>query len=128
MSHARTKALHVTVYRDSWLRGEGEDSSYLLRISDGMMCCLGFACFAAGHTRKQILGKATPREMERYGRCLLPNYRNPAMNDAMMINDDDLLADEQREARLIETLAHIGIELTFIDGSMPPEVGNDVSP
>jgi hypothetical protein len=35
-----------TVYRDLWLRGKGPDASGLL--TGYGMCCLGFACHAAG--------------------------------------------------------------------------------
>jgi hypothetical protein len=34
--------MKLTVDRKTWLRGEGDRVSRLLRPSDGQMCCLGF--------------------------------------------------------------------------------------
>ena len=38
----------LKIDRRTWLRGEGASQSFLLREADGKMCCLGFACLAAG--------------------------------------------------------------------------------
>lgn len=57
--------LHVKVNRRRWLRGQdaADNGSFLRRETDGKQCCLGFAARAAGLTRKQITGKATPSDL-----------------------------------------------------------------
>lgn len=110
--------LKFTVDRKRWLRGEGEPRSRLLRSSDGKMCCLGFACLAAGHTEDEIRDVATPSGLayRRDGRCLLPNYNTPQMCSAMEWNDypgQCELSEARREAIIAERLAEIGLEVTF---------------
>jgi hypothetical protein len=110
--------LKFTVDRKRWLRGEGEQNSLLLRESDNKMCCLGFACLAAGHTEDEIRNVATPTGLnrERGLRCLLPNYNSRAISWAMEWNDcpgDASLTEEKREQVIAEKLAEIGIEVVF---------------
>lgn len=109
--------LKFTVDRKRWLHGEGEQRSCLLR-SDGRMCCLGFACLAAGHTEDEIRDVATPNGLTRRrdGRCLLPNYNASQIGDAMEWNDcvpDAEFSDAEREAKITERLAQIGLEVSF---------------
>jgi hypothetical protein len=110
--------LKFTVDRKRWLRGEGERNSLLLRESDGKMCCLGFACLAAGHTESDIRGVATPTgiSMERHGRCLLPSHSSRSISWAMEWNDcpvDKEFTEAKREALITEKLAEVGIEVVF---------------
>lgn len=51
--------LKVVVREKEWLNGDPAHS-YLLRKTDGLMCCLGFACEAAGVPREQLVGRGTP--------------------------------------------------------------------
>lgn len=110
--------LKFTVDRKRWLRGEGERNSLLLRAADDKMCCLGFACLAAGHTEGEIRGVATPTGITRSrdGRCLLPSYGSSQISRAMEWNDcppyEDF-TDVQREAYITDFLAQVGIEVVF---------------
>lgn len=50
----------VTVRRSTWLRGEGSFRSFLLRPSDGKMCCLGFCLVELGRSKEEITDKKAP--------------------------------------------------------------------
>lgn len=51
----------VTVDRSKWLRGEGPMDSFLLRATDGKMCCLGFVLQQAyGKTDDELLQFKAP--------------------------------------------------------------------
>ena len=53
--------LNVTVDRGSWLSGHlGRDLESTLLDKQGNMCCLGFACIAAGISKNVLLKQATP--------------------------------------------------------------------
>lgn len=110
--------LNVIVDRSRWLRGEGEKRSLLLRTTDDKMCCLGFACLAAGHTIEEISDMATPSELarEREVIVLLPDYKSVVMGDVMSVNDGERYEEDEREAYIAEQLATLGIAMTFVDG------------
>lgn len=119
--------LKVTVDRSRWFRGQGGEKSRLLMAS-GKMCCLGFACIAAGHTSDEIMEVATPNGLERE---LLPGveqYRKALSGDmgiveaidnpihrAINVNDDVRIIDQERESQLQEILAQVGIDMEFVD-------------
>jgi len=121
--------LPVTVKRSQWYRGQGGIGSSLRR-TDGTMCCLGFACLAAGHTPEQIELKSYPYML---GERLAPAMRATAEHDGNNTvwgkywgnselgtqmgntNDDEALFDREREAKLIELGRAAGIAFTFED-------------
>lgn len=111
--------LKVTIDRSRWLRGEGPARSFLLREEDGKMCCLGFACIAAGCAPEELAGEKTPGELG--NRNGLPGYfgMRPVYGDAMELNDSIVMAEDVREASLTKLLSRVGIELEFVDGPVP---------
>lgn len=112
----KMRTLTVVVDRSRWLRGEGEALSRLLRIHDSKMCCLGFACLAAGHLEKDIIDIATPYGIKTRTPVLLPNYNLHWAGEAMSVNDDVQITESHREASITELLASIGIAMSFVDG------------
>lgn len=57
--------MKLIIDRLTWLRGEGEDQSYLYRATDKKMCCLGFYALACGLTIQDIDSQCTPLEVLR---------------------------------------------------------------
>ena len=116
--------MKVTIDRSKWLRGE-ENKSYLLRATDGKMCCLGFLGLACGLTEDEIRDCIAPAKTRKY-------YKFPAellrqtedglwvdsiFSDLLMdINDREGYSEEEREAELTQLFKLIGIELEFTDG------------
>ena len=97
--------LNVIVNRETWLRGEGSDKSFLLRPADGKMCCMGFA-ESVRNPLSDILGA---REVVRAD---YPNHVN-CLSDIYQINDNPTLSDHEREQRLIGLGPIIGINFSF---------------
>lgn len=52
----------LRINRKTWYRGFVSDS-YLRRIKDQKMCCLGFYCRSIGYTVRDILGLSTPQDL-----------------------------------------------------------------
>jgi hypothetical protein len=55
--------MKLIIDRAKWIRGEGSDSSYLLRNLDNKMCCLGFYACELGIPGAQIGGVRTPTDL-----------------------------------------------------------------
>jgi hypothetical protein len=111
--------------------GELENESYLLRESDGRMCCLGVDAASRGIDPSIIFESPGPSAM--YDRLsdtemeALPgvcgymedwfdreNYsERPNAVKAMLINDDRNLTDEERVAALRPIFRSLGITLVF---------------
>jgi hypothetical protein len=109
-----------TVKRSQWLRGEGGYYSRLLRESDKKMCCLGFLAKACGATDEQILNKSIPGGVDPFDgwpRKLIehPDDGSPQPFWAMMSENDKSTWTINKEEKLIEFFAKIGITLTFED-------------
>ncbi len=117
--------MDLTIVRSEWYRGKGSYKSRL-RNAEGKQCCLGFFAKACGFTDAQI------RLISTLGSLL--NYRhNPNYLDAVpyakevfaqMIrdetsfiacNDDEVITDAAREAKLAEHFKARGVNVTFVD-------------
>jgi hypothetical protein len=119
----------LTIDRNTWLRGEGGDDSFLLREVDGKQCCLGFLGFACGATRKQLIGARTPsvsRVLDIFNKDLgkflfVSDHWNEFSKDAeelMYINDrlpEYFSSETEREKQLTEIFARNGIEIEFVN-------------
>lgn len=144
--------LKVTVDRARWLNGDysratGANSKLLDK--NGMMCCLGFACLAAGIAENKILGRFYPHSLIRYdgnreppfnNRDELPSTIRPLIGVGVMgsvgqslvckklTHANDAIADYEgkppkaREADIIEFGREAGIEFTFV-GEYPVGTG-----
>lgn len=115
--------MKLVIDRSKWLRGEGWEQSALLRRSDEKMCCLGFLGEACGVSRISMLGKGSPRRLDKEEKALYPtalivdyNTENglSPMGELMMINDDPNLSEETRESLIIDRMSTFDIEVEFI--------------
>jgi hypothetical protein len=130
--------LDVVVDRNQWYRGHGHYSSRL-RINDatlqaemdlhtsdiGKMCCLGFACLAAGLNAKEIgnvgyphslprqVGIQLPASLERVAKLEDDEYGDQKIGS---VNDNISFTDEEREKAIIVLGLKYGINFTFVGG------------
>lgn len=85
------------------------------------MCCLGFYSLQIGNkTEEEILNMTCPYQVEdKTGiESLVTQYNginSMFAYDAIEINDNDLISNEDREQRLIELFKGEGIEISFIN-------------
>ena len=120
--------LKVEVDRRTWLRGEGSRDSFLLRRSDGKMCCLGSVALALGYTQDQIRGYTTPSALTDVTKFVDTGFvfkesteAGPAptqtCHDMMKDNDSQnpSYKDSEREEDLTRFAKKLGIELVFIN-------------
>jgi hypothetical protein len=108
----KSETLQVVVDRSRWYRGQGPAHTRLRRRQDGLMCCLGFVCLAAGHTEAEIEGKLMPSS------CANPLVNSSKeLDEASMDNDNIGISDPERERRITDGLARVGISISFIDGT-----------
>jgi len=127
--------MEFTVKRGLWLRGEGSDHSYLLRRSDGKMCCLGFGALSCGLRENNILAATTPGYAARYAGVELVGWIAELVSDTgdctelcsqlMDVNDTPvnhsliggkkLKSEKQREELLAELFLKLDVEVIFED-------------
>ncbi len=122
----------LVIDRQRWLRGEGSGDSCLRRERDGKMCCLGFYCIEAGFTEEDITEKSTPvaiagfdADMRRLAMIdpLLRNYEDEIVEpsdselceELTVINDQQESGETEREARISEKFAEMGVTVEFIN-------------
>ncbi len=115
--------------RATWLHGEGSLGSYLLRPSDGKMCCLGFLAKASGVSQTDLTHQKMLDYLSYYNRTLLPAelIRENSMSVARIVSLNDnplhekvtpLIVPElesaiEREQRLTTAFQELGITVTF---------------
>ncbi len=123
----------VTIYRDSWMRGEG--GAKLLNPSTKRMCCLGQILCQAGVSLDDLVDHSTPSRFVRTSGTVIPQSCNLLLKKtpgyvstadsiesdrAMQINDwQSFQSDQERETKLIPVLQKLGFEPTFVDGVAP---------
>ena len=126
--------LNVVIDRKTWGRGK---ITLLRNRADGLQCCLGFACLAAGATEDEITGWGevdylvqrdyvkNERFLERVSGLLRLDsadntyYSNETHNDLVRINDSmgrhGNITEEKREADIIELGKKADINFSFVD-------------
>ena len=143
--------LLVEVDRSRWLRGAGRGTGMpLLRHPlTHHMCCMGFACAAAGHSAGDIDGvptiahlaadapagyldrrlrhfENTPENKPSAIRAPDPRMRHPSTAEwpvtqiIYSVNDDETLTDAERELYLRRLGPLVGIDFTFTGEALPP--------
>lgn len=119
----------LTIDRSLWLRGNPNNSK--LRDSDGKMCCLGFDALACGVKDWQITDVGNPGAVmgapSEYIETRVRRAKDTFENDihrAIDINDDPMIDDNEREAKLINVLKQLGWDdVRFVDGNERPIAG-----
>lgn len=113
--------MKLVIDRSKWIRGEGHASSKLLRERDEKMCCLGFYCRALDVPRNYMLeegeinfalGARTPAWLRTYQE---EDSQHNIEFDLYEINDDTVIDDAEREAKIIELFKLGGIEVEFVN-------------
>ncbi len=118
--------MKLVIDRKKWLRGDGRDS-YLIRPSDGKQCCLGFLGLACGYEPADLHARLSPLstfESEKDNKWCIPvGNKDAATNGEEMhsaiileltrINDHMYMKDNDREEKLTEAFASVGVEVTF---------------
>lgn len=127
--------MKLVIDRNIWLRGEGEEASFLLRQDDQKMCCVGIYLEALGVDRGHLnganaahhpgLSEMLPKEamwlvyqdtMHRW----MPSdkaCRLYAANDGEQhsLNDPSFDTEEERENYIRDAFATQGVEVEFIN-------------
>lgn len=114
--------LYVTINRETWGRGKGAKGSALLR-EDGMQCCLGFACEAAGTQRDKLMGVPLPSQLPYWGGAT-PNPFERSLTRAVeramaLVNDNPNLDEWSRESILLHLAESVGMSFSFEGGVEP---------
>jgi hypothetical protein len=118
------KMTQFTVQRSKWLHGEGCTNSRLLRFGDQKMCCLGFLGQACGIRKMSMLGIGTPAELEDqeiWPNGIISNIKTSTgkLNNSdicgMIMEVNDTINFPNREQKLQELFATIGIQVSFED-------------
>lgn len=109
----------LVIYRHKWLRGTEE--SVLLDPCTGMMCCLGFDSIRCGLNPSDINERDCPNDVSIHNRNKLPHLINDHgcnsifASDAMEINDDITISDEDREDKLKKLFQTVDITVRFVE-------------
>lgn len=108
--------LNVTVRRSQWLRGSNDSKLY--RSSDRRMCCLGFACKAAGLSTGDILNKRTPNDIQHHLPKTLEKLADGENTNVclylMDINDERDVSAAKRESQLKKLGKTAGLRFKFV--------------
>ena len=115
----------LVIDRLKWLRGSRHGISRLHRY-DGLMCCLGFECLRRGAEIDDIRDMASPAALAKWSPSLAASLvgdliveegkrwgNTQECIEAMEVNDETKISDQQRESILVNIFAAWGVELTF---------------
>ena len=127
-----------TIFRNKWLRGGkdgfGNDEGASLCTDDGQKCCLGHIMTQCGIKKIQLLDKGDPADVltdengqgrprvqsEQLRKAVNFLYNNSKgantklTEQAVSINDDHNIDDEERERQLTALFSKNKIRLTFV--------------
>lgn len=110
-----------TVDRATWLRG----SVGSLLEDDGRRCCVGFLAKEMGYSDDEMRSMPVLGDVTRTELGLPPELRtcnwSSGDGDIYGANDDDALSDTDREAKLTELFAGIGVEVKFVGAAAEGE-------
>ena len=105
-----------TIDRKRWLRGEGSETSYLHRLSDGKQCCLGFYLEACGVKRVDIVGVGSPVRL-----LYIPDEakwlevnEGEGSRPLVAANDALVLKASTRESRITNLFREHGVAVEFV--------------
>lgn len=119
----------LIIDRTTWLRGEGNKYSFLLRKSDQKMCCLGsYGIQLAGKSPVDLEGKMEPSQCatsKEWGELVVWRNRTQPLDSfpdvsgicekLMLTNDNHEISDSIREEQLKEHFKSIGVEAEFVN-------------
>lgn len=123
--------MKLIIDRAKWLRGEGSEDSYLVRASDGKMCCLGFYGQACGLDIEAMRDVPSPAEVPdviamawKEGRWLFDDlYKFTSASCSNLMEANDVVCSDfeeieeverQREAEIVSLFAFHSVEVEFV--------------
>lgn len=111
------KLKELRIDRRRWVRGHIGGRSALLN-EEGNMCCLGFACRKEGIPEKDLKDVLNPFQVKNSRERVLSlvtkrGYNRKATGDAVDINDNTIITEQEREAQLKPVLAKLGYKVVF---------------
>lgn len=117
--------MELIIKRSKWLRGEGGENSFLLRESDGKMCCLGFYGKVIGISAYRLKGyrsptdnKASYLEFKKRAPWLLHDRLHLTQSTAcisLILNNDSKVLDANREELIALIFAENNVIVKFVD-------------
>lgn len=107
--------LKVIIDRAKWIRGEDENSR--LRMEDGRMCAMGFACVAVGVPERYLVDTVDLLSIESVLPEPLATIAKDSYAMSMIFNvNDNHEYEEDRERLLIEQGGMVGLDFEFKGG------------
>ena len=122
MSKKLKRIKSLTIKRSKWAHAAGSGSALgigPLLQADGSMCCLGFACLAAGIEPVDIAHVDYPGDLgvpiPLLSRCVEGAVYNTRLAEAAVeINDNSDIDNATREVALRKLFASKGVRLRFV--------------
>lgn len=120
---------NLVIDKSIWLRGEGNEKSFLLRSADNKMCCVGIYMKSCGFTTKELKDNGAVEDVEGYitydtkgdpekrfkqAKCNWLQNRS-TVSDLYETNDNEEISEAEREEQIIEGFAKNGVKVTFVD-------------
>lgn len=105
--------IKVVVNMKQWLRGEGNQVSYLRRATDGKQCCVGFLARKLGATVKDITRKKILNEVSTPSTKTMAANEWETLDELYEINDDQNIKDAERMAAIRSEGRKMGVRFTF---------------
>lgn len=113
----KTKLTKLTIDRGRWANGGNTGrpavGTTMLLNEQGNMCCLGFACNAAGVPKDHLKGLGIPSQLIRSLHSLALDQIASIEYEAISLNDSPDAHPMTREAQLKRLFSRVGIELKF---------------
>ena len=119
----------LTISESRWLRGIGDEDSYLKSPTEDKLCCLGFCALAAGYPINEITSIRQPADLDPPQKIIeafpfllkermhFGNYKawidSDVTNSLMEINDDETISDDERKEKLTQVFADNGVTVTW---------------
>lgn len=123
MAKKKLKVPEVLVIdRSIWLHGEDSGQSFLLRPSDGKMCCLGIYLHACGLPKKELSNVKMPSKLPNKIQKNIPEWLisihdfSQGVDEASEINDTTLcegMTAKTRERKLQKIFREHGTKVIF---------------
>lgn len=115
MAREGIKMTKFIVDRKTWYRGKGSENSRLLRVGDGMRCCIGHVGRQCGIGDDNLRGKAAIINVPMAVDHKWPKWMlTTAIKGAYFINDNMDMDDTNRELQLQALFVRYGDEIEFV--------------
>src|SRR5262245_2728670 len=104
--------MKLVIDRSNWLHGEGSENSFLLRGSDGKMCCLGFLACQLGAKEKTITNNSNSSDMK----DLIYYNSNPSDMPSLIDWPEWMLTIDNADSKITTLLMSVNDNENYSDG------------